>query len=76
MSDISRRSLLAAGAMTASLAHAKKNPRPEKPIGVQLYTVRNVLPKDPDATLKAIAGIGYPEVALRIDGNASRDTKA
>jgi sugar phosphate isomerase/epimerase len=62
MSDISRRGLLAVGAMTASLANAKKKPGFEKPIGVQLYTVRNVLPKDPDATLKAISEIGYKEV--------------
>jgi sugar phosphate isomerase/epimerase len=62
MSDISRRGLLAVGAMTASLANAKKKPGFDKPVGVQLYTVRNVLPKDPDATLKAISGIGYKEV--------------
>jgi sugar phosphate isomerase/epimerase len=31
-------------------------------LGAELYTVRNVLPKAADATLKAIAEIGYTEV--------------
>ncbi len=62
MPDISRRGLLGAGAIAASLASAKKKPGYDKPVGAQLYTVRNVLPKDPDATLKAISEIGYKEV--------------
>lgn len=33
-----------------------------KPLGAQLYTVRNVLMKEPDRVLKAIADIGYTEV--------------
>ncbi|WP_158942112.1 sugar phosphate isomerase/epimerase [Granulicella sp. S190] len=33
-----------------------------RPIGVQLYTVQDELKKDPAATLKALAGIGYREV--------------
>ncbi len=51
-----------AGALAASLASAKKKPGFDKPIGAQLYTVRKVLPQDPDATLKAISEIGYKEV--------------
>jgi sugar phosphate isomerase/epimerase len=35
-----------------------------KPIGVQLYTARTVLPKDLDGGLKRIAEIGYREVEL------------
>lgn len=35
-----------------------------RPIGVQLYTCRTLLPKDPDGVLKAIAGQGYKEVEL------------
>jgi sugar phosphate isomerase/epimerase len=35
-----------------------------KPVGVQLYTARTVLPKDPEGTLKQIAAIGYREVEL------------
>jgi len=36
----------------------------EKPIGVQLYTVRSLLPVKGEATLKAIAAIGYREVEI------------
>jgi sugar phosphate isomerase/epimerase len=31
------------------------------PLGVELYTVRNVIDADPDGVLKRIAGIGYTE---------------
>ena len=33
-------------------------------LGVQLYTVRNVLLKDPAATFRAIEDIGYTEVEI------------
>ena len=33
-------------------------------LGVQLYTVRDQMTKDPEATLKAIADIGYKEVEV------------
>src|SRR3974390_6509 len=63
MPDISRRGLLALGAITAPLANAsQKKAGFSKPIGVQLYTVRDVLPREPDGTLKAIADLGYKEV--------------
>lgn len=35
-----------------------------KPLGVQLYTARTILPKDPERTLQRIAAIGYKEVEL------------
>jgi sugar phosphate isomerase/epimerase len=60
MSDLSRRNLLALAA--ASTALAKKKTDAGTPIGVQLYTVRDVLPNDPDAVLRSIAEIGYKEV--------------
>lgn len=34
----------------------------DHPLGAELYTVREDLPKDPDRVLKAIAEIGYKEV--------------
>ena len=34
------------------------------PLGIQLYTVRALMAKDPDATLAALAQIGYREVEL------------
>lgn len=60
MPDLSRRSLLALAA--ASTAFAKKKAESGTPIGVQLYTVRRVLPNDPGGVLKSIAEIGYKEV--------------
>jgi sugar phosphate isomerase/epimerase len=65
MAHITRRGLLTAGAFAASLA-AKKKPGFDKPIGVELYTVRKVLPQDPDATLKAISEIGYKEAETNL----------
>jgi sugar phosphate isomerase/epimerase len=46
---------------------AQKN----RPLGVQLYTVRDKLGADADATLGAIASIGYKEVEL-LRGHAAR----
>lgn len=53
MIRISRRSVLAAPALPVL---ASKFTRP---LGVQLYTVRTLMPKDPRGTLAAIAGMGY-----------------
>lgn len=53
MIRFSRRSLLAAPALPL---FASKFTRP---LGVQLYTVRTLMPKDPRGTLAAIAGMGY-----------------
>ncbi len=68
MSTLSRRALLRAamlpaGAMAipASLATAAEG-HSLKTIGVQLYTVRDVLPKHPLEVLKEIHSIGYREV--------------
>jgi sugar phosphate isomerase/epimerase len=36
----------------------------EKKVGLQLYTLRNELPKDLEGTLKKVATIGYKEVEL------------
>lgn len=55
-----RRSLLASFAAVA--AFAKKPITWDRPLGAELYTVRNILPNDPEGTLKTIAAIGYKEV--------------
>lgn len=63
---ITRREVLQAGSAAALFgvtAHAKQL----KSIGVQLYTVRNILPKKPEETLKAIEAIGYREVEATLD---------
>ena len=63
MSRTTRRAFVAQTAVLASLskplfadALRKSN------LGVQLYTVRDVIKKDPAATLKAIKDIGYAEI--------------
>src|SRR5690242_18046970 len=59
MTTPSRRSfLMAASASTLLPLHARTLPS----IGVQLYTVRSILPKKPLETLKAIEAIGYREI--------------
>src|ERR1039458_5564261 len=63
---ISRRGFLetsSAAALLANTASAKQL----KTVGVQLYTVRSVLPKKPAETLKAIEAIGYREVEATYD---------
>jgi sugar phosphate isomerase/epimerase len=57
---LSRRSFLqgSAAAPLVAAAHAKTL----SAIGVQLYTVRTVLPEKPAETLKAIDAIGYREI--------------
>lgn len=63
MPPLSRRALLRATslAVPAGIALAAQQ-RSLKTIGVQLYTVRDVLPKHPLEVLKAIDDIGYREV--------------
>ena len=63
---MSRRSFLttAAAATAATTLQARALPT----VGVQLYTVRRVLPKAPLETLRAIEQIGYREVECTADG--------
>lgn len=59
-STLSRRQWLASAASLAAapLLLAKGG----RTVGVQLYTVRTVLPKDSEHVLKTIADIGYKEI--------------
>lgn len=62
MPTISRRTLLKAPA-AALLSGAEAMGAPfTKPLGVQLYTVRRLLPAAPRRTLASLARIGYTEV--------------
>ncbi len=46
------------------------------PIGLQLYSVREMLPKDFDGTLKQVAAAGYSEVeAAGFFGHSAKDVK-
>jgi sugar phosphate isomerase/epimerase len=64
MSAHSRRAFVAQAATLLPLSRAVfgKEPLKRSNLGVELYTVRNVIEKDPAATLKAIQDIGYAEV--------------
>ncbi len=50
--------------IASSAALAKKKPDFDKPLGVQLYTVRKTLPQDPEGVIKKIAEIGYKEAEV------------
>jgi sugar phosphate isomerase/epimerase len=61
MTVFSRRQFLAAGATSAAaLSHGKTL----RTLGVQLYTVRGLLPEKPAETLQALADIGYREAEV------------
>lgn len=62
----SRRELLQAAAF-AALSGAARAER-LKAIGLQLYTVRRILPEKPAETLKAIRAIGYQEIEATYGG--------
>ena len=58
---ISRRGFLQSGSLAAALA-AQGGAKQLSSIGVQLYTLRTVLPEKPAETLRAIEAIGYREI--------------
>lgn len=64
MSRISRRSFVtrATAMIPASRALFAREPLDHNDLGVQLYTVRKIIGKDPLAVLEAIQAIGYAEV--------------
>jgi sugar phosphate isomerase/epimerase len=77
---VSRRNLLAGGAAIAGAfalgpvaAHAATKSRP---IGLQLYTIRDLFALDPMAALEAVAGIGYREIEFGGGGYDAMDHAA
>ena len=65
---LSRRQLFQSAAAAAALSQSRLQARRLQTIGVQLYTVRTVLPKQPAETLKSIASIGYKEIEATYAG--------
>jgi sugar phosphate isomerase/epimerase len=65
---ITRQDFLKAGALAVTSAFLPRFDMLAKPatsnLGLQLYTLRNELPKDLEGTLKKVAEIGYKEVEL------------
>jgi sugar phosphate isomerase/epimerase len=66
MGEMTRRDVvrLAVAGGIGTLVAGRLEARAPASLGVQLYTVRDQMTKDPQATLKAIADIGYREVEL------------
>ena len=76
-----RRSFLGciAGAVATLGAGGRLASRPAfaRPIGIQLYTVRELMRGDPERTLAALAEIGYAEVELAgLHGHGARELRA
>lgn len=63
-----RRNMLRSLALSSAWTAAHLNARQLRAIGVQLYTVRDVLPKKPAETLRAIREMGYTELEATYDG--------
>src|SRR5277367_5163641 len=82
MHGISRRTFLKTASASAALAAAgvdaswlMANPL-GLPLGLQLYSVRDLLPKDYEGTLKQLSSIGYREVeAAGFFGRSAVDVK-
>jgi sugar phosphate isomerase/epimerase len=53
--------------MAASFAAPKMFAAFDRPLGVQVYTVRSLMPTKGEAALRAIAAIGYKEVEINFD---------
>lgn len=63
--NVSRKQFLRTSALALSLPLFNKGDiwaKPMKKVGLQLYTLRNELSKDPEVILKKVAEIGYKEV--------------
>jgi sugar phosphate isomerase/epimerase len=75
---VSRRAFLAASAAAAtiSLLPTRRMHAAVKPVGLQLYSVREQLPKDYSGTLAKIAAIGYRDVeAAGFYGHSAAEVK-
>jgi sugar phosphate isomerase/epimerase len=69
---------LGAGALAASVGIARLAAKPLKtPIGLQLYSVRELLPKDFEGTLRKVSAAGYTEVeAAGYYGKSAKEFRA
>src|SRR6266567_3726591 len=63
----SRREFLQAGSLALTLGASARSAQ-LKAIGLQLYTVRTILPEKPAETLRAIDAIGYREAEATFAG--------
>ena len=70
---IGRRTVLAGAAGAAALACLPAAAAKRRPIGLQLYTLRELFAKDPVKTLEQVAAIGYREVEFGGGGYDAMD---
>ncbi|WP_423602405.1 sugar phosphate isomerase/epimerase family protein [Sphingomonas sp. MS122] len=70
---IARRTLLAGAAGAAAVACLPAAAAARRPIGLQLYTLRELFAKDPVKTLEQVAAIGYREVEFGGGGYDAMD---
>lgn len=63
-----RRDILKSIPLAAALPALRLEAKQLQTIGVQLYTVRSILPQKPEETLRAIEAIGYREVEATYGG--------
>ena len=59
---------LSAASSVGAVASERLLAKAPSTLGVQIYTVRDQFAKDPEATIKAIADIGYKEIELTYGG--------
>ena len=71
---IGRRTVLAGAAGTTAFAFLPAAAATRRPIGLQLYTLREIFAKDPVKTLEHVAAIGYREVEFGGGGYDAMDT--
>ena len=64
MRNLPRRTLLQALPLAFAARRIASAKAFTKPLGVQLYTVRSILPKEPRPTLEALAAAGFTQVEI------------
>ncbi len=72
MSRMTRRGFVAQTAALASLSRPllARDPLRKSDLGFQMYTLRNIITKDPVAVLKSVKEIGYSEIEATDYGNS------
>lgn len=80
MNRVTRRTFLKTGAAAAAISLSQRRLYADPsglPVGLQLYSVRKLLPNDYSGTLTQLAAIGYREVeAAGFFGHSAEDVKA
>src|SRR5581483_11256718 len=73
--DFLKRIAASAGALTFAEQIAQAAPDWKKQIGLELYTVRDLMAKDYEGTVAKVAGLGYKEVEPASNGYGNMEPK-